>query len=115
MPEPIQTLLLAGLAAAIPPPAAAPLRLEVDTSGKTTVVTILGESLIACTASYRLEVSDARSGNRSVTAGSATLQPGVRQTVAKVALGPDSARTTLARLHVEPCGGKIYEQAWAAQ
>jgi hypothetical protein len=101
-----------GLAGAAPPPAV-PLKLEVSTTGGTSIIRLIGESPVACTASYRLEVTDSRGGNRSVSGGKATIAPGQRQTLATVTLGPDSARTTTAKLEVQPCGGASYEQAWS--
>jgi hypothetical protein len=107
-------MLSSAVAAAIPAAAMTPLKLEVSTSGGASVIRIIGESPVACSASYQLEVRDAQHGNRSVTGGNATLTPGIRQTVATVALGAGSAGTTVATLDVKPCGGKPYQQAWSA-
>jgi hypothetical protein len=108
----LPVLVLSAALAAPVPSAAMPLKLEVSTSGGTSVIRIVGESPVACSATYKLQVSDNGGGNQSTTAGNATLAPGVRQTLATVALGADSARTTVARLDVQPCGGAAYQQAW---
>ena len=110
LPVLVLSAVLAG-PAALP---AMPLKLEVATSDGMSVIKIVGESAVACSASYQLQVSDNRGGNRSTTAGNVKLQPGVRQTLATVALGPESARSTIAKLDVQPCGGAAYQQAWPA-
>lgn len=105
--------LLAAAVIASPPVTATanlPLRLEVHQAAGKNVIEVVGESPVACSASYRLQVSDTRGGNRSVTAGTATIAPGVRHTFATVALGPES--NSVAKLDVSPCGGAPYQQAW---
>jgi hypothetical protein len=93
-------------------PAEMPLKLLVNTNGGASVIRIVGESPHACTASYRLEVTDAGGGNRSVTSGNTMLKPGIKQTLATVAVGSDSVKTTVATLHVHLCNGNSYEEAW---
>ena len=88
----LPVLMLSAALAAPVPSAAMPLKLEVSTNGGTSVISIIGESPVACSASYKLQVSDKRGGNQSTTAGNATLAPGVRQTLATVAVGAELRR-----------------------
>lgn len=89
-----------------------PIRLEVEVRADRNVVHVVGESPTACSATYALEVSDPRGGNRSTTRGKANLAPGKRQMLATVATGPGKLA---ARLDVEPCGGPPYEQSWGSR
>jgi hypothetical protein len=91
-----------------------PLRLEVEQEGNAGIVRLIGDSPVACSASYELEVgnSGGAGGNRSIHRGVARLQPGRPTTLVSVKFGTGDQRGWLARLSVQPCSGPDYQQIW---
>lgn len=89
-----------------------PLTLQVRTDAGVKVIEVVGESAVACSATYRLEVTDGLGRNRSVTAGSAQMIGGARQIIATVKLNSNAAASTVASLEVKPCNGPPYKQSW---
>ncbi len=87
-----------------------PVRLAVEPAGEGVRLTVIGESDVAMTARYSLEVVASEGGNRSVQRGEARLRPGATATLATVTLG-HAGRGWSAMLKVSPEGGAPYERS----
>ena len=104
---------LAVLAAAMtgaPASEAVPIRLAAEPVGEGVRLSVIGDSDVAMTARYSLEVVASEGGNRSVQRGEAHLQPGRAATLATVTLG-QAGRGWSAILKVSPEGGAPYERS----
>lgn len=88
-----------------------PVRLQVEAQGGMSIVRVIAQSPVACSAAYELAVTSSKGGNRSVNRGRVTIAPGEARTVATVKLaGAD--KSLVATLSVSPSGGRAYEQVW---
>lgn len=115
MIELVPTIFLAAMTIAAPTAnPAAPIRLEVESTAGQSILRIVGESPVTCSASYELHAADAAGGNRSVNRGTAQLAAGERRTFATVRLGTHPASKISAKLVVHSCSGATYEQHWPA-
>ncbi|PWG01909.1 curli-like amyloid fiber formation chaperone CsgH [Sphingosinicella humi] len=92
---------------------AVPIRLAAEPVGEGVRLTVIGDSDVAMTARYSLEVVASEGGNRSVQRGEAHLQPGRAATLATVTLG-QADRGWSAILKVSPEGGAAYERSAAS-
>lgn len=112
-PTHLLTLAVAGAAdfAGIEGTQARPLRMHIEQSGDFEIVRVKGESTVACSASYELEVkSGPGGGNRSRQSGTATLHPGKPVTVATVRFLAAGNSGWEASLSVRPCNGPPYQE-----
>ena len=93
-----------------------PIRLETGPVAGAELLSVIGESPVACSARYRLEVTagTAGSANRSVQSGVAQLQPRRRVTLVNLRLAGQGSRQVSAILNVESCGGQAYQQIWTS-
>ena len=93
-----------------------PVRLQTEPVAGTELLSVVGESHVACSARYRLEVTAGAAGsaNRSIQSGVAQLQPGRRVTLVNLRLAGQGSPKVSAILTVEPCGGQPYQQIWTS-
>jgi hypothetical protein len=97
--------------ASAPTPVPGPIHLVVETLDDTVRLKVVGESDVALSAAYSLEVSGG--GNRSLQRGQATLRPGVSATLVTLTLG--SGKDWAATLRVSPDGGQPYQRTAISQ
>jgi hypothetical protein len=93
-----------------------PLRLEVSEAAGQVIMCVVGESPVAVSASYELEVQGGAgaSRNRSVQRGTAILRPQQPVTVATVKVGSSASEWLAVRLHVSPSSGTAYDLVWSS-
>lgn len=91
-----------------------PISLEVTPRDGAVDLVVTGRSEAPFQARYRLEVSSADSGNRSVQGGEARLVPGQEVSLIHLTLAGAGAQNWTARLRVEPTDGGAYEEVLSA-
>ena len=93
-----------------------PVRFETGPVVGVELISVVGESPVACSARYRLEVTAGAAGSasRSVQSGVAQLEPGRRVTLVNLRLAGQGIPKVSAILTVEPCSGKPYQQIWTS-
>lgn len=94
--------------------ASQPVRLEVESQGDASVVRVVADSKVTCTATYELAVTGNGGGNRSVNRGTVRLPSRGPVTVATVKVSSSADAATTATLSVTPCGEKPYRQVWTS-
>jgi hypothetical protein len=85
-----------------------PIYLVAERAAEGLRLRVIGSSHVPFEAAFSLEVTS--SGNHSVHRGSAMLDGGEARILSTVTLGNADPGKWLARLRVEPRGGKAYEQ-----